>query len=81
MSTKFYFVDLLFSVTTTMPFVPQAPLVHDPQEAEWFDPAGLLSRLKDLRAHVAGAEMSELAEARDYFVDRSLESQQQQQQK
>ena len=47
-----------------MPFVPQAPLVHDPQEAEWFDPAGLLSRLKDLRAHVAGAEMSELAEAR-----------------
>ena len=63
-----------------MSFVPQAPLVRDPQEAEWFNPAGLLSRLKDLRAHVAVAEISELAEARNYFVDRGLELQQQQQQ-
>ena len=38
----------------------EAPLVRDRDAEDWFDPAALLTRLKDLRAEVAAAELAEL---------------------
>lgn len=46
-----------------------APLVRDTEDPQYFVPASLLPRLKDLRAQVAAAETSELSRVSKLFDD------------